>query len=311
MSGPDLFLVRLADRAPLFENGRDLHSNVWLLVAAYPTNSDSYALDVAVFTRDGEGMDREPSHGPQWVNLYLMGALLWRRAVSRPPPPLDQVGRIVRVLLRESKDRTKEEAAYVFGDDQDVAAFLSAADEAGAFLDASAECPALSPLVAETSLHSGRASRWIGQVHQTIREARPSALLILPAVPLGVEVYVLDFDPWEASALAIEILRSSSPAGGQDAEEENPAEPDATDKNADRKILERLAIAALLIEGPNATRIAQSIGVKRTTMLGWPTFREQYDKAKNQRAEEREARRRRLRNGELDEDSEDGNDEDE
>jgi hypothetical protein len=40
------------------------------------------------------------------------------------------------------------------------------------------------------------------------------------------------------------------------------------------------AIAALLTIGPNVSKIARTIGVPRTTLLGWPEFRLRYDQVK-------------------------------
>jgi hypothetical protein len=70
----------------------------------------------------------------------------------------------------------------------------------------------------------------------------------------------------------------------------------------DRQILERLALAELLVEGPNAKRIAEKVGVKRSTLLGWPIFRERYNRMKAEQKKDTEERRRRLRRGDEDED---------
>jgi hypothetical protein len=59
----------------------------------------------------------------------------------------------------------------------------------------------------------------------------------------------------------------------------------------DRIDKERQALAALLTIGPNVSRIAREVGVPRTTLLGWPQFRECYERAK----EDAERRRRSLR----------------
>jgi hypothetical protein len=65
----------------------------------------------------------------------------------------------------------------------------------------------------------------------------------------------------------------------------------------DRDIKERMALAELLLIGPNATKIAQKIGVKRTTLLGWQTFRENYDRAKQNSEVAKQSRRRGRRAG--------------
>jgi hypothetical protein len=63
-----------------------------------------------------------------------------------------------------------------------------------------------------------------------------------------------------------------------------------------RDLMERLAIAELLTTGPNVTAIAKKIRVKRTTLLGWPTFRTCLARTK-QDAEGRKQERRGRRAG--------------
>lgn len=57
-------------------------------------------------------------------------------------------------------------------------------------------------------------------------------------------------------------------------------EPPTPSDGQDREARERAALAQLLLIGPNAKRIAEMIHVPRTTLLGWPTFRTYYDKAR-------------------------------
>ncbi len=76
-----------------------------------------------------------------------------------------------------------------------------------------------------------------------------------------------------------------------------PGPGDCQKAQDDRSIKARMALAELLTSGPNATRIAERIGVNRTTLLGWPEFREQYDKAKLNREVAKRARRRGRRAG--------------
>jgi hypothetical protein len=73
----------------------------------------------------------------------------------------------------------------------------------------------------------------------------------------------------------------------------------AAPQRLDRDTLERLAIAELLIIDPNANRIAKRIGVPRSTLQGWPTFQEYYDRMKKD-AEARRQERRGQRAGERD-----------
>jgi transposase-like protein len=61
-----------------------------------------------------------------------------------------------------------------------------------------------------------------------------------------------------------------------------------------------MALAELLVNGPNASQIARRIGVPRTTLLGWPTFREHYDRAKQDQEVARRSRRHGRRAGERD-----------
>src|SRR5262249_24791789 len=68
----------------------------------------------------------------------------------------------------------------------------------------------------------------------------------------------------------------------------------------DRRTLERLAIAELLTTGANAKRIAESIGVSRTTLLGWPDFREAYDRLRTDAGAKKQGRRRGKRVGDRD-----------
>jgi hypothetical protein len=60
-----------------------------------------------------------------------------------------------------------------------------------------------------------------------------------------------------------------------------------------------MALAELLLIGPNATKIAEKLGVPRTTLLGWRTFREHYNLAKREAATRRQGHRGR-RAGERD-----------
>jgi hypothetical protein len=89
-----------------------------------------------------------------------------------------------------------------------------------------------------------------------------------------------------------------------------PPPPHVTeiDRREDRVILVRMAQAELLIEGPNASKIAGKIGVPRTTLLGWPEFREYYERAKERLRADMDARRKRLRRGDEDSDDEDRDD---
>jgi hypothetical protein len=74
----------------------------------------------------------------------------------------------------------------------------------------------------------------------------------------------------------------------------------------DRSVLERMALAELLTTGPNASQIAKRLGVPRTTLLGWPTFRDLYDRAKQDQEIAKRSRRRGRRAGRKDFEAEEG-----
>jgi hypothetical protein len=95
---------------------------------------------------------------------------------------------------------------------------------------------------------------------------------------------------------------AKTPASGCDSDEQPRRSQDSTAVTAgdDRDLKERLAIAALLVIGPNATKIAGKVGVKRTTLLGWRVFRDLYDKAKQDAEVAKRSRRRGRRNGRRD-----------
>ena len=91
---------------------------------------------------------------------------------------------------------------------------------------------------------------------------------------------------------------SSAPSGLPDSTEPVMAgECPVDDRDREEKV--RAALAALLTIGPNATRIADAVGVPRTTLLGWETFRLHYDRAKRD-AEARKTARRGNRTGASD-----------
>ena len=81
-----------------------------------------------------------------------------------------------------------------------------------------------------------------------------------------------DYDIVRTKLLAelLDVQRAAkAPAGGN---ERISVEPKIDKKTQ--------AIAALLIIGPNASKIAESVGVPRGTLLGWPEFRQRYDQVK-------------------------------
>jgi hypothetical protein len=92
----------------------------------------------------------------------------------------------------------------------DIRAFVSAAESAGGLLDPTAECPPVSHLLAGSVLHSAPLARWIGQVYATLRQHRPTMIPQTPATPDGIELHVLDVDPWEASLLTIRLLQAQA-----------------------------------------------------------------------------------------------------
>jgi hypothetical protein len=86
-------------------------------------------------------------------------------------------------------------------------------------------------------------------------------------------------------------------AGLRPAPEAAPVNLDATASEKKVKVL--AALAALFAGGPNAAKIARQIGVKRTTLLSWPEFREAYDRLKRD-AEARKGAYRGRRAGASD-----------
>jgi len=72
-----------------------------------------------------------------------------------------------------------------------------------------------------------------------------------------------------------------------------------------KQILEPMAMALLLTIGPNAKRISEQVGVPRTTLMSWPTFKAAYDKKKLEVQKEKENRRQRFKAGDREEDEND------
>jgi hypothetical protein len=209
------FLARLAELAPRFEAGREAHPNVWMLVAA----------------GDGESC-------PPPITLYMRAqCTVWRRWSSRPKlaPSNPEHDPLEPILLRRREGLAPpgpplrppscDECAHLFGSAADLVAFIAAAESAGGLLDSTSSCPPVSELLAGTHLHSAPLPRWIGWVHATLKQHRPSLILRPPPTPDGIELYILDMDPWEASLLTIRLLLaqavlqhgpSSSPPQRQD-----------------------------------------------------------------------------------------------
>ena len=69
--------------------------------------------------------------------------------------------------------------------------------------------------------------------------------------------------------------------------------------SAGREVKEHEAIGLLLKGELNVSQIAEKIGVKRTTLLGWPIFREFLDRFRHQ-AESHKQSRRGRRDGDRD-----------
>jgi hypothetical protein len=192
----------------LFDAGRDAHPNVWLLVAAGQRGSFPPAFHL--FLRAQESV--------------------WRRWEGRPRPDLrdPEFGADRPVMLRRretpaaspppgGRPPRREETARLFGHAADMKAFVEAARWAGAVLDPGAECPPVSPLLAGTAPNSAPHARWIGRVYTTLMQHRPTLIQRTPPTPDGIELYVLDLDPWEASLLTIRLLTgqaAAAPGGG-------------------------------------------------------------------------------------------------
>jgi hypothetical protein len=201
---PDPWLARFADLHPLFETGRGSHPNVWLLVAAG---------------------DRESFPDPLYLFMRAH-ASVWRRWESRPQPDLSdsEHGARPSVLLRRRETPAAspppgqppscDETAYLFGAITDIEAFVAAAESAGALLDPTAECPPVSPSLAGTARYSAPLARWIGRVYATLQRHRPTLIQRTPPTTDGIELYVLNMNPWEASLLTIRLLAGQAAAPG-------------------------------------------------------------------------------------------------
>ena len=180
--------------------GSSSHPNVWLTVAAG---------------------DRE-SYPPPLYLFLRAETTVWRRHESRPhfDPSNTEHGIRTPTLLRRvetpapsghtGQPPSCDETAHLFGAIADIEAFVAAAESAGALLDPTAECPPASPMLAGMPLNSAPLARWIGQVYATLMRHRPTLILRPTATPDGVELYVLDLDPWEASLLTIRLLLGES-----------------------------------------------------------------------------------------------------
>jgi hypothetical protein len=93
---------------------------------------------------------------------------------------------------------------------------------------------------------------------------------------------------------ALDAIRSAEAAEIKEAKAKRRLAGEADKTNAGPEIDKKTrAVAALLTIGPNATKIAKAIGVKRTTLLGWPEFRQRFDQLKA----DAEVRKRRLPRG--------------
>ncbi len=239
VAAPNAFLARLSDLAPLFEAGRGTHPNVWITVAAG---------------------DRESYPPPLYLFLRAQSSV-WHRWESRPQPDLSDAEHGTRhpIILRRreapaatpapgqspTRPPSCDETAHLYGSIADIEAFVAAAESAGALLDPTAACPPVCPLLAGATWNSAPLARWIGRVYATLNRHRPSLILQPPATQDGIELYVLDLDPWEASLLTIRLLQAQPvpapvvrppiPATAEDAEAPAPAkqEPGAgTDASA-------------------------------------------------------------------------------
>jgi hypothetical protein len=197
---PNLFLARLAEFVPVFDAGRAAHPNVWMTVAAggresYPHPLHLYMRAHASVWRRLEGRPQPDPSNPEHGSRPPI--LLRRRDESTPPAPPDRP---------PARPPRLDETAHLFGAIADIEAFAAAAESAGALLDPTAEYPPVSASLAGTALYSAPLARWIGRVYATLKQCRP-ALICRPApTPDGIELYVLDLDPWEASLLTIRVL---------------------------------------------------------------------------------------------------------
>jgi hypothetical protein len=218
---PNLFLARLAELAPAFEAGRAAHRNVWLMIAA--GNRESY---------------------PPPLHLFMRAqSCVWHRWESRPQFNVSDAEHGARrpVLLRrrealavspaQGQPPSCDETAHLFGAIADIEVFVAAAESAGALLVPTAECPPVSSLLSGAACDSAPLARWIGWVYSTLNQHQPTLICRPPATPDGIELYVLDLDPWEASLLTIRLLQAEqAPAlagvgAQQAAAEARPARP--------------------------------------------------------------------------------------
>ena len=89
--------------------------------------------------------------------------------------------------------------------------------------------------------------------------------------------------------------------------ESNGYATDSAAQNGDNEPHAKLseALALLLVDGPNVAAIARKIGVPRTTLASWPTFKAALQQVRAKAAAEKESRRRRLASATVDSDNDD------
>jgi hypothetical protein len=258
----------------LFDAGRAAHPNVWLLVAAGERGSFPAPLHLLLRAQESvwrrwEGRPRPDLRDPEFGTRRPV--MMRRRETPAASPPPDRPPR-------------REETARLFGSVVDMEEFVAAAESAGAVLDPGAEFPPVSPSLAGTAPSSTPFARWISRVYATLKQHRPTQIQRTPPTPDGIELYVLDLDPWEASLLAIRLLTGQAAAapgaGGAEpaaAEAAPPAQssPDTAGERADgptsddhidpaKPQAQRLAAAALAAEAAAAPPPADVSAEART-----------------------------------------------
>ncbi len=219
------FLARLADLAPRFEAGRDAHASVWMLEAAYPLGSEAWTVTMHGLGPSGEYEYQERRPQPEVFELYMTALMMWQqRPTSRPLLSVPEaVASAHRIDLRRSnphpitpevgKYNSWEQAIYLFGACEDIDAFIAAAADAGKWLDPKTDCPPFNSHLEGIPLHSDPVSQWCARVHAAIEQARPTCLWASNPMRGGFEVrFLLDLDPWQASALTIQLLQAQDTA---------------------------------------------------------------------------------------------------
>jgi hypothetical protein len=269
----NILLTHLVDIAPQFEAGRTAHPNIWLMIAA--GNRESCPPLPLFFMRAHSPVWRRWESRAEAVEKRRRLLAAWSPAL-RPQPEGNDAGPRPIPLRRREEAATShtpghptscDETAYFFGYTGDIEAFVVVAEYAGSLLDSTAPCPPVNSFPTGAVCNSAPLALWIGRVYATLREHRHSLILRPPATPDGIELYVLDLNPWEASLLTIRLLQAEqapalSAVGAQPAEAEAEARPASLVKESEDRMSSTNETGLPL---PDADAIAAAANRRRKT----------------------------------------------